>query len=83
MDNIVSTLKEGDDAHGPMALPTMHLSQESSPPTSENDTPGPLAIGVTAVLSLLLLWAFIRWRKRPLPMERLPEVARRQRMKGL
>jgi hypothetical protein len=40
-------------------------------------------IGASLGLALLVVLAFLRWRKRPLPIERLPEVARRQRMKGL
>jgi LPXTG-motif cell wall-anchored protein len=67
----------------PLALSIVHISQENSPTTAEEESPGPLAIGLTVVLALLVVWSFIRWRKRPLPLERLPEVARRQRMKGL
>ncbi|HJM56011.1 MAG: hypothetical protein CMJ98_00555 [Planctomycetes bacterium] len=61
----------------------MYLAQESAPPATDDEGSSPLAIGAMVALSLLVVWAFIRWWKRPLPIERLPEVARRQRMKGL
>lgn len=61
----------------------MYLAQESAPPATDGEGSNPLVTGAMVALSLLVVWAFIRWRKRPLPIERLPEVARRQRMKGL
>lgn len=65
------------------AVPSVHTSQQDTPDPHEDDSPGPLMIGATLGLVLLVVLVFIRWRKRPLPIERLPEVARRQRMKGL
>lgn len=65
------------------AVPTVYTSQQDTPDPHEDDSSGPLMIGASLGLALLVVLAFIRWRKRPLPIERLPEVARRQRMKGL
>ena len=57
------------------------IQDESGP--DDDDSAGPLMIGLGLGLGLLVALVLIRWLKRPLPMERLPEVARRQRMKGL
>lgn len=83
MDAVVSDPKEGEDGGGPLAPSIVHTSQENPPLTAEDDSPGPLAIGLTVALAVFVVWSFLRWQKRPLPLERLPEVARRQRMKGL
>jgi len=61
----------------------VYASLQEEPSVAHDDSPSPLVIGLGLGLGLLVILVFIRWRKRPLPYERLPEVARRQRMKGL
>ena len=59
------------------------IRQETSEPVEEE---GSLQLEfILGGLVVLVLIAGLIWRKlnAPLPIERLPEVARRQRMKGL
>ena len=64
----------------------MNASLQTSPPASpapEEGSPVVTIVVSAGVLLAVLVALFLRRKNRPLPMDRLPEVARRQRMKGL